>query len=57
MPSARPELEGIPQLGSGPIFPVELLPALIKSFDHTTCPPGRDGASASTSGLRAGLLP
>ena len=26
-------LEGIPQLGSGPIFPVELLPALIKSFD------------------------
>ena len=26
-------LEGIPQLGSGPIFPIELLPALIKSFD------------------------
>ena len=51
-------LEGIPQLGSGPIFPIELLPALIKSFDRPLrCPPGRDGASASTSGLRAGLPP
>ena len=31
-------LEGIPQLGSGPIFPVELLPALIKSFDPNELP-------------------
>ena len=31
-------LEGIPQLGSGPIFPVELLPALIKSFDPIALP-------------------
>ena len=26
-------LEGIPQLGTGPIFPVELLPAICKTFD------------------------
>jgi phage terminase large subunit-like protein len=26
-------LEGIPQLGTGPIFPVELLPAVVKSFN------------------------
>lgn len=26
-------LEGIPQLGTGPVFPVELLPLLCKSFD------------------------
>ena len=31
-------LEGIPQLGSGPIFPIELLPALIKSFDPNALP-------------------
>ena len=31
-------LEGIPQLGSGPIFPIELLPALIKSFDSIALP-------------------
>ena len=31
-------LEGIPQLGSGPIFPIELLPALIKSFDPIALP-------------------
>src|SRR5262249_14615829 len=26
-------LEGIPQLGTGPIFPVELLPAVVKAFN------------------------
>ena len=26
-------LEGIPQLGTGPVFPVELLPAIVKTFD------------------------
>jgi phage terminase large subunit-like protein len=26
-------LEGIPQLGTGPVFPVELLPAICKTFD------------------------
>jgi len=31
-------LEGIPQLGAGPIFPLELLPALIKSFNPDDLP-------------------
>ena len=31
-------LEGVPQLGSGPVFPVELLPALIKSFNPDDLP-------------------
>ncbi len=26
-------LEGVPQLGTGPVFPIELLPTIIKSFD------------------------
>ena len=28
-------LEGIPQLGTGPVFPVELLPLICKTFDPT----------------------
>jgi phage terminase large subunit-like protein len=31
-------LEGVPQLGSGPVFPVELLPGLIKSFNPDDLP-------------------
>ena len=31
-------LEGTPQLGTGPVFPLELLPGLIKSFDPDTLP-------------------
>jgi phage terminase large subunit-like protein len=31
-------LEGIPQLGTGPVFPLELLPALIKSFNPDAIP-------------------
>jgi phage terminase large subunit-like protein len=31
-------LEGIPQLGSGPVFPLELLPGLIKTFNPDTLP-------------------
>jgi phage terminase large subunit-like protein len=31
-------LEGIPQLGAGPIFPIELLPGLIKSFNPIDLP-------------------
>jgi Terminase RNaseH-like domain len=31
-------LEGIPQLGTGPVFPLELLPALIKSFNPDALP-------------------
>ncbi len=32
-------LEGIPQLGSGPVFPLELLPGIIKSFNPDTTIP------------------
>jgi phage terminase large subunit-like protein len=41
-------LEGIPQLGTGPVFPVELLPAIVKTFDpnaiasYTRCIVGID---------------
>lgn len=31
-------LEGTPQLGTGPVFPLELLPSLIKSFDQDHLP-------------------
>ena len=31
-------LEGTPQLGTGPVFPLELLPSLIKSFDQDQLP-------------------
>jgi phage terminase large subunit-like protein len=31
-------LEGTPQLGTGPVFPIELLPGLIKSFDPNALP-------------------
>ena len=31
-------LEGIPQLGTGPIFPIELLPALTKQFNRDGLP-------------------
>jgi phage terminase large subunit-like protein len=31
-------IEGIPQLGSGPIFPIELLPALVRSFNQNDLP-------------------
>jgi hypothetical protein len=31
-------LEGTPQLGAGPIFPLELLPGMIKSFDPDALP-------------------
>jgi phage terminase large subunit-like protein len=31
-------LEGVPQLGSGPVFPVELLSGLIRSFDPENLP-------------------
>jgi phage terminase large subunit-like protein len=31
-------LEGIPQLGTGPVFPLELLPALTKSFNPDDIP-------------------
>ena len=31
-------LEGIPQLGSGPVFPLELIPTLIKTFNPDTLP-------------------
>jgi phage terminase large subunit-like protein len=31
-------LEGIPQLGSGPVFPVELLPTMIKTFNPDDIP-------------------
>jgi len=31
-------LEGTPQLGSGPVFPLELLPGMIKSFDPNALP-------------------
>src|SRR6516164_7457968 len=31
-------LEGTPQLGTGPVFPIELLPGMIKSFDPTALP-------------------
>ncbi|GAH56825.1 unnamed protein product, partial [marine sediment metagenome] len=31
-------LEGIPQLGSGPVFPLELLPGMIKTFNPDTIP-------------------
>ena len=41
-------LEGIPQLGSGPIFPLELIPPCIKTFDPNSLPGWAAGASAST---------
>jgi phage terminase large subunit-like protein len=31
-------LEGIPQLGTGPVFPLELLPTMIKPFDPDALP-------------------
>jgi phage terminase large subunit-like protein len=31
-------LEGTPQLGSGPVFPLELLPTLVKTFNVDTLP-------------------
>ena len=31
-------LEGIPQLGSGPIFPLELISPCIKTFDRNSLP-------------------
>jgi phage terminase large subunit-like protein len=31
-------LEGIPQLGSGPVFPLELLPGLVRSFNPDDLP-------------------
>src|SRR6516165_9315880 len=31
-------LEGTPQLGTGPVFPIELLPAMIKPFDPDALP-------------------
>jgi phage terminase large subunit-like protein len=31
-------LEGIPQLGTGPVFPLELLPTLVKSFNPESLP-------------------
>lgn len=31
-------LEGVPQLGTGPIFPVELLPAMTKTINHDAIP-------------------
>jgi phage terminase large subunit-like protein len=31
-------LEGIPQLGTGPVFPLELIPTLIKSFNPDSLP-------------------
>jgi len=31
-------LEGIPQLGTGPVFPLELIPTLVRSFDPDTLP-------------------
>ena len=31
-------LEGTPQLGTGPVFPLELLPSLIKNFDQDQLP-------------------
>ena len=40
----------MPQLGSGPVFPVELLPALIKTFNPDTAfRLGPAGASESIS--------
>ncbi|MGH6679764.1 MAG: hypothetical protein ACREDL_12740, partial [Bradyrhizobium sp.] len=33
-------LEGTPQLGAGPVFPLELLPTITKSFDPGTAIPG-----------------
>jgi hypothetical protein len=33
-------IEGTPQLGTGPVFPLELLPAIVKSFDPGNAIPG-----------------
>jgi hypothetical protein len=50
-------IEGVPQLGAGPIFPVELLPAIVGTFNPDSLPSWRGGASGLTSdsGIRSRL--
>ena len=51
-------LEGTPQLGAGPVFPLELLPTLVKTFNpEPIFRPMRGGVSASTSGTGIHSLP